>query len=582
MNRTRLLFFAIVLVAVAGAIFLVLSSTQPQRTGDMAEAPARSGPSLPRDAVTIRVASSSTKQPWMERMAARFMDGGAKTANGRAIRVVVAPVSSGGSSQAILDGKLKPNVWSPGAAAWPASFDAQWRRRAAASAWTAPCEPTIYTPLGIAMWRPMAEALGWPDKPIGWQTLIDLAKDPNGWAAYGRPDWGKFRLGHAHPQYSNAGLLTLTSLIYGVLGKTDGLTAFEVYRPEVEQALTALGQNTAKYGKLAEDLLKTMAQQGRGYLHAVATFESDALRMNLEHAQQLRFPLVFIFPSEGVFWGSHPYCVLDRTDWTSQAQADAARRFHAFITAEAQQTAAIGDLLRPLDAGIPLRAPLDIANGTDPGMNPDKVPPLASPDAEITEAVVDLFLTTKRKATVLLVLDTSGSMAGQRMRTATEATAGFLRRLHPDDRVGVLTFSQQVVTLAAPRPVGEIGESLAGRIESLVAQGSTALHAAVCESVGMLERQRNRDMAAQENRLYGVVLLSDGDDTVANPSANKMFATCLPANAEADGVKVFSIAFGGDANNDLLERIAQATGGQLFSADPDSVDATYLAISAEQ
>ena len=68
------------------------------------------------------------------------------------------------------------------------------------------------------MFRPMAEALGWPDKPIGWDTIVDLAADPQGWAKYGHPEWGAFKFGHTHPGKSNSGLLILTDLAYSVLG----------------------------------------------------------------------------------------------------------------------------------------------------------------------------------------------------------------------------------------------------------------------------------------------------------------------------------------------------------------------------
>jgi hypothetical protein len=61
-----------------------------------------------------------------------------------------------------------------------------------------------------------------------------------------------------------------------------------------------------------------------------------------------------------------------------------------------------------------------------------------------------------------------------------------------------------------------------------------------------------------------------------------MFVTCFPANAEADGIKVFSIAFGQDAAEDVLARVANATGGRLYTADPGSISNVYLSISAEQ
>ena len=41
------------------------------------------------------------------------------------------------------------------------------------------------------MWRPMAEALGWPKKPVSWEQLIELANEPKGWSSYGHPEWGR-------------------------------------------------------------------------------------------------------------------------------------------------------------------------------------------------------------------------------------------------------------------------------------------------------------------------------------------------------------------------------------------------------
>jgi Ca-activated chloride channel family protein len=78
------------------------------------------------------------------------------------------------------------------------------------------------------------------------------------------------------------------------------------------------------------------------------------------------------------------------------------------------------------------------------------------------------------------------------------------------------------------------------------------------------------------------VLLSDGEDTVGDVTENQMFATCLPANAEADGVKIFPIAFGENADETVLARMATVTGGLMFTADPASISNVYLSISAEQ
>ena len=227
-------------------------------------------------------------------------------------------------------------------------------------------------------------------------------------------------------------------------------------------------------------------------------------------------------------------------------------------------------------------APMNLENGTDPGVTPNTVAPLPSPNAEISAAVIDLFNITKRKATILIVLDVSGSMEGERIRTARDATAEFLSRLDANDEVGLLIFHDSVNELSPATRVGNVAEALSRRVAELISGSNTALYEAVCQAVKTTTALQAEDLAAGETRLYGIILLSDGEDTVGNITENQMFATCLPANAEADGVKIFPIAFGEAANQDVLNRIGKVTGGRLFTADPASISNVYLSISAEQ
>src|SRR5262249_62237057 len=74
------------------------------------------------------------------------------------------------------------------------------------------------------MWKPMAEALGWGKKPIGWSDIFALARNQKGWDAYGYPQWGRFKFGHTHPQFSNSGLISLFAEVYAASGKTAGIT----------------------------------------------------------------------------------------------------------------------------------------------------------------------------------------------------------------------------------------------------------------------------------------------------------------------------------------------------------------------
>ncbi|MCX7299151.1 MAG: VWA domain-containing protein [Rhodobacterales bacterium] len=210
------------------------------------------------------------------------------------------------------------------------------------------------------------------------------------------------------------------------------------------------------------------------------------------------------------------------------------------------------------------------------------MPDFAIPSPEVSEAIIDQFMATKRKATVILVLDVSGSMQGEPINTATRATAAFLDRLDPRDRVGVLMFSDKVNEVSAVQEVSVIGERAQSQVLGLIADGGTNMNGAVCRATEIIDEQMQPDREAGENRLYGIVLLSDGEDTAGEVSETRMFQTCLRTGTEGEGARVFAIAFGNGADQEVLQRLTQETQGTLFTATPASIDAAYLKISAEQ
>src|SRR5262245_65227649 len=98
------------------------------------------------------------------------------------------------------------------------------------------------------MWKPMAEALGWGKKPIGWSDILALARNEQGWSAYGRNQWGAFKFGHTHPEFSNSGLISLLAEVYAATGKVTGLTVADVNKPNTAAYLEGIEQAVVHYG----------------------------------------------------------------------------------------------------------------------------------------------------------------------------------------------------------------------------------------------------------------------------------------------------------------------------------------------
>jgi Ca-activated chloride channel family protein len=549
--------------------------------GSEVASPADATPAPPSGSIVVDVSSSNTKENWMNAMVEKFNAEAHTIASGETIFVQISHVTSGGSQTAILDGASTPTVWSPGDQSWVDGLNEIWRDRNGRPLVGDACPSTVLAPSGFAMWRPMAEALGWPDTPISWDDLAELAANPDGWNSLGHPEWGAFKFGHAHPGFSNVGLQMMTALAYSTVGETGGLTADMVYSDPVVDAFRSVELNTYHYGTQSRSLIERMILRGPNYLHAITTSEAETLKTNAERADELHFPFVFIFPAEGTFWSEQPYCILDNADWVTDEQEEAAAVFRDYLLERSSQELAIENYLRPVDETIPLRAPLSLENGTDPRVNTSIVPALESPSAEAAEAVKDVFYQTKKKATIVLLLDTSGSMEGDRIKQAVESSVAFLERLHPDDEIYVMTFGGEIVRLSQGGRAGDVGEQLAATLRGLFADGNTPLYDAVCEANDLINELKAGHDAAGDRRLYGIVLLSDGDDTSSSRTENQMFG-CLPSGEDVEGIKIFTIAYGEEADTDLMLRIANRTNGLTFEADPASIDRIYNSISAEQ
>ena len=80
-----------------------------------------------------------------------------------------------------------------------------------------------------------------------------------------------------------------------------------------------------------------------------------------------------------------------------------------------------------------------------------------------------------------------------------------------------------------------MAEALSQQVTNLIAEGGTALYQSVCDAMTKMGKLKSADEAAGQNRLYGIVLLSDGKNTGAGKTENQMFETCLPARCRVAG-----------------------------------------------
>ena len=419
----------------------------------------------------VLIASSQEKASMLQGFAASY-DAERPQVGGQCVTVSVEKVDSGDAELTLANGwtgSTRPEVWSPASSAWVRLLTAQAPAVAARllpAGWER--ESLFQSPLVIGMPAPMATLLGYPTTPIGWALILKLAQDPQGWARYGRPLWGKFKLGKTNPTISTSGLHALIGAYYAAPGG-GALTVSTVTSAPVEAFVREIEASVVHYGQTATDFLQNLRykdQQGGDaplrYISAIAVEEQELADYNaglvagIQHSPP-RVKLVAIYPSGGTLVADHPYVVLG---WSTEGQKAAARAFESFIgdqtnTIEARHfrvdyapTAALNRLVYP-DAQLPALVTLQ------------------PPAGDVLRTMIEGWKHVRKAARVLILID--AAIAPGTLTDATRNLAGAASGFEPQDKVGVWTFpssggqpASHTVLRDVSENAGSLGATLAG------------------------------------------------------------------------------------------------------------------------
>ncbi len=325
MRNTRLALVVVALFAIGFAAFSSFGDSGDEASnGGGDSAPATTSGPAPADAIKLILAFSPEKEEMMKALLPRFNAEGIEV-DGRAVVATGQKWSSGDAQTRIAKGTLKPQIWSPSSSLWGRLLNFQADRT-----YVADENPSLVrTPLVVAMWEPLARALGWPGKPIGFDTILELATSQRGWAAYGKPTFGSFKLGHTNPDFSTSGLSFVAAQYYTAAGKREGLTLADVDRAPVRKRVRQIQSSIVHYGDTTLFFADQLKANGPGYASAVAMEEATLLDYNRTRPKG-SLKLVAIYPSDGTFVSDNPFLVLD-APWVSEAQAAGARALGTWL-----------------------------------------------------------------------------------------------------------------------------------------------------------------------------------------------------------------------------------------------------------
>jgi Ca-activated chloride channel family protein len=560
--------------------------------------------------VTVDIASSPEKLTLLTELGERFAKSDEGKTDGRCISVRVQKQSSGAAETLLAADWPKPSkngprpvIWSPSASTWGAVLD-QHRTEAGKEPYVpTPGKSFMLTPLVIAMPQPMAEALGHPDAELGFEDVLALAQDPAGWAGKGHPEWGPFRFGKTNPHFSTSGLAETVAQYYAATAKTRDLTLEDLARPDVEAYSRAVESAVVHYGDTTLTFLNNLYRSDRrgdpfGYASAVAVEEKSVVDYNRgnpdgildpgEQPRKPRVPLVAIYPKEGTLFSDNPLMILD-APWVSSKETEAARTFSSFVTEKENQKRVLKFGFRPGNPAVSIGAPITKALGLDPDQ-PQTT--LEVPSPPVLAGVIDKWDEVRKKARVLLVIDVSGSMGDEadprtgatKLDLAKKAAIAALDQFQPDDEVGLRVFSTEIseeeptdyLDLVPIGPISDNKEALERNIRGLVPTQGTPLYTVTRDSYEKVVDEFD------DTRINAVVLLSDGrneDDRNNDLQGLLRFLRSENEGESSTPVRIFPIAYGGDADEATLGRIAEATNAAAYSAvDPATIINVFNAV----
>ncbi|MDZ7363920.1 MAG: VIT and VWA domain-containing protein [candidate division KSB1 bacterium] len=154
---------------------------------------------------------------------------------------------------------------------------------------------------------------------------------------------------------------------------------------------------------------------------------------------------------------------------------------------------------------------------------------------------------------LVFVLDTSGSMAGEKIQQAKAALRYCLQRLDHRDRFGLVTFSSAARKFRETLAGVEARDEALYHVDRLEATGGTNINEALLAAVDLLSKNQNGQSM--------IIFLTDGLPSVGVQDEGEIRRNLQSANRH--GIRIFSFGVGFDVNTRLLDGLAKTS--QAFS-----------------
>jgi len=397
------------------------------------------------------------------------------------------------------------------------------------------------SPVAIGVKTATVTALGWQPDKVTWSQIEQAVQD------------GKLTYGMTDPARSNSGFSTLVSVASALSGAQSALTDADVARatPRLKEFFKGQKLTSGSSGWLAQ------AYRRRGNVDALLNYESVLKGIP---------GLTVIRPSDGVVTADYPLTSLASTNATTRENV---RRVTTDLRTDAlQKLITTRTHRRPVVTSVPP------ASGLDTGRRRE----LPFPGGRsVADGLLDSYENKlRRPSRTVYVLDTSGSMAGDRLSRLKQALTDLTGDFRQREEVTLMPFGSVVKSVKTH--VVSPGDPQAGLnairkdTKALGAEGNTAIYTSL--------ETAYEHLGTGGDTFTSIVLMTDGENTTgAKAREFDGFYRQLPGTQRE--IPVFPILFG-DSDKAELQHIADLTGGRLFDAQKGSLDGAFEEIRGYQ
>ncbi|UXX95192.1 VWA domain-containing protein [Streptomyces sp. AD2-2] len=401
--------------------------------------------------------------------------------------------------------------------------------------------PVMSSPVAIGVKNATVKTLGWTPDKVTWSQLEQAVQD------------GRLTYGMTDPARSNSGFSTLVSVASALSGAQSALTDADVTKatPRLKEFFKGQKLTSGSSGWLAT------AYQRRGTVDALLNYESVLKGIP---------GLTVIRPSDGVVTADYPLTSLASTDATTRENV---RRVTTDLRTDAlQKLITTRTHRRPVVASVPPASGLDTSRRRE----------LPFPGSRsVADGLLDSYENKlRRPSRTVYVLDTSGSMDGDRLSRLKKALTGLTRDFRQREEVTLMPFGSAVKSVrthvVSPSDPQAGLDAIRADTKALSADGNTAIYTSL--------EKAYEHLGSGGDTFTSIVLMTDGENTTGAKAEDfDGFYGQLPT-AQRD-IPVFPILFG-DSDKAELQHIADLTGGRLFDAQQGSLDGAFEEIRGYQ